>query len=591
MRGRLRSAVRATGSALLTVAVGAGIVVGAASAAQAEEIDAFTVDATVGAGTGLSVVETIVYDFEGEYRHGIFRDIPEYDETFTGQRRSYGVDVVSITMDGSSVPWEQSSDGPFRHLKIGDPDRTITGPHTYVITYTVSDALRVITAEDVQDPLFPADVAVGDVELYWDFVGSGWQVPIGYAAADITGPGTVLSVRCYTGAVGSTLACPAAASGSAATLGPVSLAPGEPLTGAVVFPANAFTTTPVENVSQGIPSNPLLGVGLALVPAAAILIVPTVMAVGRRREDKGAVVPGAPPQYSPPDDLAPAQLAAAWRGRAWAGNARVMLATLLDLAARRWIDVSSADGKHLTVTWVGTGNPALTPWEDRLLALILKGRPTATLAGYDAELAKGWRARYNSLVLGQESAGRRNPKGGDPDRRWNPLGGIGALVLVLAFVSLFFGSPFVSAALFTLGGAAMLAFVIARIITPRRETEQSAQFLAKVAGLQKVLGTDPATARREFAQRSGLSPASIFATMLPFAVLFELEDSWIGAFPDLSPDDLARTGFHVASIGAMDSFMSSSTSSMSSATTAPSSGSGGGGSSGGGGGGGGGGSW
>lgn len=587
MRGWLRSTVRTTGLAL----IGAALAVGAATAAQAEAIDAFTVDARVGADTRLTVVETIVYDFEGAYRHGIFRDIPEYDETFTGQRRSYDVDVVSITMDAGPVPWEESTDGPFRHLRIGDPDRTITGPHTYVITYTVDNALRVITTDDGQDPLLPSGISVGDVELYWDFVGSGWQVPIGYAATDVAGPGPVVSSRCYTGPVGSTLTCPTASVGSTATLGPVSLSPGEPLTGAVVFPAAAFTSTPVENIRQGIPSSPALGVGLALIPAAAVIAVPVVLAVSRRREDKGVVIPGAPPQYAPPDDLAPAQLAAAWKGRAWAGNARVMLATLLDLAARRWIDVSSVDGKHLTVTWVGTGDPALRPWEERLLALILKGQQTATLAGYDAELAKGWKARFNSLVTGQESAGRRNAKGGDPDRRWNRLGIVAVLTLVLAFVSLFFGSGFISAVLFTLGGAALVAFVAARIITPRRETERSALFLAKVAGFEKVLGTDPAAARREFAQRSGLTAVAIFATMLPYAVVFDLEKSWIGAFPDLTPDDLVNTGFHVASIGAMDSFMSSSTSSMSSATTAPSSGSGGGGSSGGGGGGGGGGSW
>ena len=132
---------------------------------------------------------------------------------------------------------------------------------------------------------------------------------------------------------------------------------------------------------------------------------------------------------------------------------------------------------------------------------------------------------------------------------------------------------------------------MARAITPRRQTEQSARFLAEVAGFRTVLGTDAAAARREFAQRSGLSPAAIFATMLPYAVVFALEDSWIGAFPDLSPDQLVSSGFYVPSIGSMNSLVSAGTTSVSSAMTAPSSGSGGGGSSGGGGGGGGGGSW
>ena len=48
---------------------------------------------TVNADTSMRIVETITYDFESEYRHGIFRDIPVYDETLTGLRREYGVTV------------------------------------------------------------------------------------------------------------------------------------------------------------------------------------------------------------------------------------------------------------------------------------------------------------------------------------------------------------------------------------------------------------------------------------------------------------------------------------------------------------------
>ena len=131
-------------TARLVVATGlllAGAVV-AATSAHAEDINALTVDATVNADTSLHIVETIDYDFEGSYRHGIFRDLPVYDETLTGQRRSYALEVESVSMDGAVIPWESSDEGPFRRLTIGDPNQTITGPHTYVITYTVRDALR-----------------------------------------------------------------------------------------------------------------------------------------------------------------------------------------------------------------------------------------------------------------------------------------------------------------------------------------------------------------------------------------------------------------------------------------------------------------
>ncbi len=565
--------------------------VGLASPAAAEYIRQLDVAVTVNADTSIRIVETITYDFESEYRHGIFRDIPVFDETLTGLRREYGVTVADVTMDGAPVPWVTSGNDPFLNVKIGDPNTTITGPHTYVITYTVTDGLRVITDDDVADPAMPETVSAGDVELFWDVIGTGWDVGISSAKATVTGPGPVLSAVCYVGPAGSDTRCPAATVQSIALLGPAQLAAGEAMTTAVVYPASSFTSTPRENRSQGLPSNPLIGILGALIPAGLLAAVPIGLAVSRRRADAGAPVPGAPPQYAPPDDLTPAELSAAWEGRAGTVDARVLVATLLNLAERRWINVSTDAADDLRVDWVGTGSTPLRPWEESLLGVILKGGSTATLATYDKGMATLWGISVRGLVDEQEAAGRRNPRGDEPDRRWRGLGAVAFALLAVGIISVFVGQAFLASVALTAGIGALVGFFVARAITPRRQTEQSALFLAKVDGFQKVLGTDAAAARREFAQRSGLSPDAIFATMLPFAVVFGLESSWIGAFPDLSPDQLVSHGLYVGSISSMDSLVSSGTSSISSAMTAPSSGSGGGGSSGGGGGGGGGGSW
>lgn len=582
---------RRLGIALVALLLAAGTAVGLASPAAAEYIRQLDVAVTVNADTSIRIVETITYDFESEYRHGIFRDIPVYDQTLTGLRREYGVSVAEVTMDGAPVPWVTSGNGPFLNVKIGDPNQTITGPHTYVITYTVTDGLRVITKDDAADPAMPEAVSVGDVELYWDVIGTGWDVGISTATATVTGPGPVLSAVCYVGAAGSDTRCPAATVQSIALLGPARLAAGEAMTTAVVYPGSAFTSTPRENRSQGLPSNPAVGVVGSLIPAALLAAIPIGLAVARRREDAGAPVPGAPPQYAAPDGLTPAELSAAWEGRAGTADPRVLVATLLNLAERRWINVSTDAGGDLRVDWVGTGKTPLHPWEESLLGVILKGGGTATLDSYDKEMATLWGTSVRTLVEQQEAAGRRNPRGDEPDRRWRGLGAVALALLVVGIGSVFIDQAFLASVALTAGVGALIGFFVARAITPRRQTAQSALFLAKVDGFQKVLGTDAAAARREFAQRSGLSPDAIFATMLPFAVVFGLENSWIGAFPDLSPDQLVSHGLYVGSMASMDSLVSSGTSSISSAMTAPSSGSGGGGSSGGGGGGGGGGSW
>ena len=158
---RKRIAVLVGSVALLGAAA-----VGFAGTAAAEDISSFTTDVTVNADTSFDVVETIQYDFG-------FRDIPMFDEMPDGKRRVYDLTINSVTLDGQSVDYEESENEPFLNLKIGDPDFTITGEHTYVIDYTVQDGLRVITAEDMTDPLMPAGVASVDVEMYWDLVGTG----------------------------------------------------------------------------------------------------------------------------------------------------------------------------------------------------------------------------------------------------------------------------------------------------------------------------------------------------------------------------------------------------------------------------------
>lgn len=584
MSGRRRLAVVA-GSALATTAVAVAL----AAPSTALTIREFRVEATVTADTSLTVTERITYDYGSEYLHGFYRDIPVYDTMPDGSRRAYDVAIASVTMDGAAVPWTTSDNDPFVNVRIGDPDVTITGAHEYVLTYTVQNALRVITADDLADPLVPDTIGQGDVELYWDLIGNENRDVIDAGSAVVLGPTEPLAAACYTGAYGSAETCPVAAHPGGVALGPVFLVPGEALTASVVWPADAFSQLPIEDIAAP-PLNPLWGVAGTAVPALLFIIIPVVSAGSRRRQDAGAPIPGAPPQYAAPDGLAPAQMAAAWKGSAGAADPRAMLATLLDLAARRWINVRTK-GKHLGVEWVGRGEEPMRPWEERLVAQILRGSASVTMEGYDSVLATQWKADFRGLVDEQGAAGRRNDAGDAPDQRWTWIGLTAGVLLVGGIVGLFLIPAILAWASLTLGLGALIGFTAARIITPRRQTPQSARFLAKVAGLEKVLGTDPAASRREFAQRSGLSPIAIFATMLPFAVVLDLEDSWLGAFPDLTAEQLGNYGLHVGSMYAMSSLMSTGTSSMRTATTAPSSGSGGGGYSGGGGGGGGSGTW
>ena len=66
-------------------------------------------------------------------RHGIFRDIPvRFDyPTKANYDRVYPIDVISVrASEGTPAEYSVETEGDNERIKIGDPDRTITGEHT-----------------------------------------------------------------------------------------------------------------------------------------------------------------------------------------------------------------------------------------------------------------------------------------------------------------------------------------------------------------------------------------------------------------------------------------------------------------------------
>ena len=156
--------------AAVALGVLAAFVLAAPARAQVfETIDRYDVEIVIEDDGSLTITETIAYDFGATPRHGIIREIPttlRYDDTYD---REYPLTVLSVTATGDA-----SADYTIEHpgggvtaIKVGDPDRTITGRHTYTIRYRVEAALNG----------FP-----DHVELYWNAIGDEWDVPIDVAA-------------------------------------------------------------------------------------------------------------------------------------------------------------------------------------------------------------------------------------------------------------------------------------------------------------------------------------------------------------------------------------------------------------------------
>ncbi len=154
-----------------------------------EHIEHFVSNITINGNGTIDVQEKISYDFGPNQRHGIYRTIPLLktnadDKTFK---------LTIVDLDVSGDPFTKSINQGLLKIKIGDPNKTVSGKKEYTINYRVLGALTYFSDHD---------------ELYWNITGNDWEVPI--AAVD----GTVkfentnqfpnVQLACYSGTKGST---------------------------------------------------------------------------------------------------------------------------------------------------------------------------------------------------------------------------------------------------------------------------------------------------------------------------------------------------------------------------------------------------
>ncbi len=159
-----------------------------------EAIRDFNTQISVNKDGTISVTETIVYDFYTSYKHGIFRNIPDTKTNSQGKKFRLNFSDINVSDENDrAYPFTVSHDNDQLSLKIGDPDKTITGIHTYVIRYKVAGALTYFSDHD---------------ELYWNVTGNDWDVPIVSSTAGVKLPVVIspndIKTACYTGYRGST---------------------------------------------------------------------------------------------------------------------------------------------------------------------------------------------------------------------------------------------------------------------------------------------------------------------------------------------------------------------------------------------------
>jgi uncharacterized protein (TIGR04222 family) len=614
---------RGIGAAVLVVLGLLAIGTPQVAAGTSEAIKRYDVDVTIEPSGALLVRETIDYDFGVVPRHGIFRVIPtrvDYPPK-ANHDRVYPLDVLSVrASEGTPAQYTVETEGDDEQIKIGDPDRTITGEHRYEITYRMRGVLNGFPDHD---------------ELVWNAIGTEWPVPIGATTVRVHAPAEILAVNCASGQYGSNAPCSSAnADGDTATFTMAELFPGFALgpfsgmtvtvslpKGAVPEPhpileerftvASAFRVTPA--------TGGLAVVMLAVLVAAVLFLV---WFFGRDRRYRGSAVdvaygpgegvpesgqeervpllgePETPVEFVPPDGLRPGQVGTLVDFKA---NPLDVTATIVDLAVRGYLVIEEVahNGLFRAGDWKLTrkkeSDDTLLPYEQALLAGLFKDDEEVKLS----ELRYKFASRMDGVRTDlQDDAKHRGWFAAGAGGGTCAFAALGVLVVLIGIALTVGLAVWTHAALLGLpvivGGVLL---VIASRWIPRR-TAKGYAVLRHVDGFRRFI-EESEKERAQFAEKKNL-----FTEYLPYAIVFGATDKWARAFAGLG-DEPPDTGswyvgsslFNYVAFGSViDSFTVTTAGTLTSTPPSTSSSSGssgfsGGGFSGGGGGGGGGGSW
>ena len=532
------------------------------------------------------VTETLAVDFGFLERHGIFRDIPVQYAWPQGVRkiRVYELQVLSVT-DAAKKAWKYESygNGANVQIKIGDPDRTVTGRQTYVITYVVKGALNSFSDHD---------------ELYWNATGNEWPALISRATATVRAPAAPTRTACFVGSVGATAPCTNAfQSGGAQYTSPRALIPGEGLTivfglpkGAVPEPKPIVQDRPRE-LEEYFDVTPLwLALAIFVAIGGVALVFWRWYTAGRDEREHQTIVP----EYEPPDKARPAEIGVLVDESA---DTLDVTATIVDLAVRGYLTITEdpKEGLFGTRDWTlarkKPADGALLEYERTIQGGLFKD-------GDEVKLSALRRHFYTTLASAEkqlyEHTTARAWFAADPSRVrvTYAVAGVGFVLLALIVtgaLGFLVGGGLVGLA----GLVPAIAMIAAAPVMPRK-SKIGAELYRRALGFKQYMVVAEKD-RQAFAEKE-----HIFADYLPYAIVYQCVDQWAKAFEGIDLKEATSgwyAGNNLASFSAlnMSRDLSSFSSQVSSviASTPGGSGSSGfsGGSSGGGGGGGGGGSW
>ncbi|MFA6193889.1 MAG: DUF2207 domain-containing protein [Parcubacteria group bacterium] len=543
-----------------------------------EKITSFNGEIKINSDSAINVRENIAYDFGENKKHGIFRFIPIKYKARGGNYNLRVSDIKITDENGAPQNFTTTYEGSNIKFQIGDADKLVSGQKNYAISYTIRRAVNYFPDHD---------------ELYWNFTGNEWQVPIESADVRVILPDSAkenLQMKCFEGVFGTTNECAASESGNIL----------EYKSTGVMDPGQGLTI--VNGWPKGITPEPtMLQKMLDIVRDNWTLFAPIAVfffmyrlwrKYGRDPKGRGTIIA----QYESPDGLAPAEIGTMVDGSA---DNKDVSSTIIDLAVRGFLKIKRTEEKGLfglgtyieyTFTKLKDDEPERN-FEKEVMKGIFGSEKEKKLSDLKNKFFKTLQAVKSQLYENVTQYGyhAKNP---------NTVFGMWIIIAIV--------SGGILAGLFGAiqGGWGVFSGIVSGIIMlifgwlMPAVTKKGAELKENILGFKDFLSVTE-TDRLKFHNAPEKNP-EMFEKFLPYAMVLGVENEWAKQFegiynqqPDWYQDSSGRM-FNAMILSSMVSDFSSSA--MTTMTSQPSSAAGGGsGFSGGGGGGGfgggGGGSW
>jgi len=551
MRGmlRLRGLSRTLLALGLLTAVALGVQMAGAPPAHADSDDwaitRYDVQAQARADGTVDVQLDFDFDFGDDEGHGpylTFITRQEIEDDPDHYRLLEYSDITATSPSGAPADVRQEDDGTVLAVYIGDEDVEVEGVQQYQVSYTVTGIPTPGAGDDGSD------------EIYWNVIGSGWELPLQDVSVSLAGPADVLEVACYTGRVGSDRSCEQhAATGAVATFGQQQLDEGEGMSIVVAYPPDTFDGAAPVLVDRVTWRSFMGWAGPVGVVAALIALLGGAGAIWRARtrgRDRAYLdlTPGLFPtspasgkvgparrrpvavQFTPPEGVRPGVAGTLLDEVA---NIHDVHATIIDLAVRGYLKIVEKDGqekdaKEWEVHRVTDADHAdwagLAPFEETVLRALFPGSGTVVdMKDAGPELAASMSQAQSELY---DRVVERKWFAASPQRVRHRWVGWGAFIVTVGVGLTILLGLTIGAGAIGLGVVLVGIVVLASAMAAPARTAAGTAVLAQTLGFKKYLETAEAD-QLQFEETN-----DIFSRYLPYAIAFGVAEHWTNVFAE-----------------------------------------------------------